>query len=57
MVSGTVDVEPFEFSSDRFLTYKHSAVGSGMSCDAKSFNIASYTFLFISRSENLVLPS
>eukprot|EP00795_Rhopilema_esculentum_P004896 gene4896-21228_t len=33
MVSGTVDVEPFEFSSDRFLAYKHSAVGSGVNVD------------------------
>ena len=29
MVAGTVDIEPFEFSSDHFMTYKHDGVGSG----------------------------
>ena len=29
MVTGTVEVEPFEFSSDHFVTYKHSGIGSG----------------------------
>ncbi len=29
MVTGAVDKEPFEFSSDHFVSYKHSGVGSG----------------------------
>ena len=29
MVTGTLEVEPFEFSSDHFVTYKHSGIGSG----------------------------
>ena len=29
MVAGTVDIEPFEFSSDHFMTFKHDGVGSG----------------------------
>ena len=32
MVTGTVEVEPFEFSSDHFVTYKHSGIGSGKYC-------------------------
>eukprot|EP00112_Aurelia_sp_Birch-Aquarium-sp1_P013608 Seg2891.1 transcript_id=Seg2891.1/GoldUCD/mRNA.D3Y31 product="Coiled-coil and C2 domain-containing protein 2A" protein_id=Seg2891.1/GoldUCD/D3Y31 len=33
MVAGTVDIEPFEFSSDHFMTYKHDGVGSGINID------------------------
>lgn len=58
MVSGTVEKEPFEFSSDHYIAYKHNGVGSGTLLSVQfetNVFIIKYNYLSLSSLHNGII--